>query len=1249
VLVSAAGGGQSSAGDHALTRWSGDPVEDREGAFFYVRDLDDGRVTSPTLQPLRRPDESLTVAADLGSVTFTRRDAGLDLTLEITVDPARPLELRRLTLKERSGRGRRLDVTSVAEVVLHHPDADLAHPAFSKLFVQTEADPALGALYARRRPRSPGETHPWLACALTGPGALEWETDRVRFLGRGRGPHAPRALSGREPLSGTVGNVLDPVVALRRTLTLAPGGEVQLGWVLGSGADRDTARALVEGWDTERMDETLARATADAAARARALGLEPAAARRAVALAGAMLYRVPGLAAAPAVLARATLDRARLAALGLDRARLVVVAQAPPLDQPAALAELVATHRWWRATGLAVQTVLIAERTAARLAQTLPRESGLVTLEREGLAPGDLDLLVARADLLTGAALPDPPVPDPVVLTAPVETTPSAPSARVARLPEEPIVADNGYGGFAPDGHSYVVRMPAEDGAGPRRPPAPWTNVIANPGFGVLVSETGAGCTWSGNSREHRLTPWSNDPVLDPHSEAFYLRDDETRTVFSPTPGPAPGPGDYQVRHGFGWSTWRYAGDDLETTTEVFVARDDPFRVTRVSVTNRGARPRALTFASYQRLVLGVMPGEAPIVTETDPESALLLARRRGAGPFAGVLAFAGLVPPAGASPVSHTTDRAAFLGTWGSPARPVMLARGGPLDGASGVSFDPCFAQQLSVTVAPGETVACAFVLGTAGGVPGARERIETLRRPGAVDAALAAAREAWEDVTSRVRVRTPSEAIDRMVNGWLVYQTLSCRMWGRTAYYQSGGAWGFRDQLQDSAAFAMLRPGLTRAQLLLHAAHQFAEGDVLHWWHPPAEVGIRTRFADDLLWLPYLTAGYVETTGDLGVLDESVRFLSARALAPGEDEVYLQPVDSGVAASLYEHGARAIDRSLVTGAHGLPLFGSGDWNDGMNRVGHEGRGESVWMGFFLYAVIGGFLPLARARGDHARAERWQRRRDTLRQAIETAGWDGAWYRRAYYDDGTPLGSHTSDECRIDALAQAWAVLSGAASPERATAAMDAVERELVDEREGLIRLLTPPFEHTPHDPGYIKGYVPGVRENGGQYTHAALWVVRALAELGRRDRAARLLEMLSPVSHTRTPERLATYQVEPYVVAADVYGVAPHVGRGGWTWYTGSSGWMMRVALESVLGVRLERGRVLCVRPCIPAEWPGYELTWRMDDGGMVEIVVTNGAGGRVRHARLDGAPVEIADGVARIPLAHDGHAHRVEIGLD
>ncbi|MFI5370720.1 MAG: GH36-type glycosyl hydrolase domain-containing protein [Candidatus Eisenbacteria bacterium] len=1249
VLVSAAGSGQSCAGEHALTRWSGDRVEDREGWFCTVRDLDDGRVTSPTLQPLRRSGETLTVAGDHGRVTFTRRDAGLELTLEVAVDPAAALELRRLTLRDLSGRGRRLEVTGVAEVVLHHAEADAAHPAFAKLFVQTEAEPALGALLARRRPRSPEERHPWLVCALVGPGTLEWETDRARFLGRGRGFATPRALTGREPLSGTVGNVLDPVVALRRTLTLAPGGEARLGWVLGSAPDRAQALALVEGWDAERMSETLARAAADAAARAHALGLDPVGARRASALAGAMLYGVPGLGAETAVLERALVDPARLASLGLDPLRPLVLALAPPLEHAGRVAELVATHRWWRSSGLAVETRVVWDAGAAGLAGSLPKEEGLAALRRDTLRAEDLDALLAHARLVVGSALPDPGRTTP---TAPVGPADPPPHPRGERLPDEPLLRANGYGGFSPDGHEYVIRMPLDEDGVPRRPPSPWVNVIANERFGTLVSETGAGCTWSGNSREHRLTPWFNDPLLDPHGEAFYVRDDRTRALISPMPGPCPGAGEYVVRHGFGASGWRHVSDGLELETEVFVARRDPMRLTRVRVTNRGAVERVVSLASYQCLVLGTLPGAstAPLVTTHDPASGLLLARRGGSGDFAGTVVFAAVVPPTGASPVTHTTDREAFLGRWGSPARPAMLARGGVLDGRTGAGLDPCFAHQLSVTLAPGATVTGVFVLGAAASLDDARALVAGCREPGAVEKALAETRRGWLDTTDRIRVKTPSDAIDLMVNGWLVYQTLGCRMWARTAFYQSGGAWGFRDQLQDSAALTLTHPGVTRAQLLLHAAHQFVEGDVLHWWHPPAGRGLRTRFADDLLWLPYLTAGYVATTGDLGVLDEHVRYLTARALAPGEDEAYLEPRDAGVFGSLYEHCCRAVERSLVTGAHGLPLFGTGDWNDGMNRVGREGKGESVWMAFFLHAVIGDFLPLVDARDDRDRASRWRRHRDELRAAIERDGWDGGWYRRAYYDDGTPLGTRDGDECRIDALAQAWAVISGAAAPERAAAAMDAVERELVDERHGLIRLLTPPFEHTSHDPGYIKGYVPGVRENGGQYTHAALWVVRAVAELGRRDRAAKLLEMLTPVHHTATPERLATYQVEPYVVAADVYGAAPHVGRGGWTWYTGSSGWMMRVAMESVLGVRLHQGRTLVVRPCIPRDWSGYELVWRpSDDGTVMEITVLNGGGdGTVREARLDGAPVPVADGAARIPLARDGRTHRVEIVL-
>jgi cyclic beta-1,2-glucan synthetase len=707
------------------------------------------------------------------------------------------------------------------------------------------------------------------------------------------------------------------------------------------------------------------------------------------------------------------------------------------------------------------------------------------------------------------------------------------------------------------------------------------------------------------------------------------------------------------VRHGFGYTHWRHSGQDLELETTAFVPRHEPVKVTRLRVTNTSDRPRRLSIFSYHRLVLGVLPSKSArfVVTELAPESGAILAHNRLNDEFSDAVVFAAAVAPNGAEPARFTGDRTGFIGRNGSPAAPAALVDSAELDGKTGAGLDPCAAVQVTLCLAPHGTVECAFLFGEATGRASASALTHRYRHPAAIDNALQEVREYWTRTLSAVRVETPSPEINVMVNGWLVYQALSCRLWGRSAFYQSGGAFGFRDQLQDAAALVYARPDMTRAQILLHAAHQFVEGDVLHWWHPPTGRGTRTRFSDDLLWLPYVAAFYVHTTGDWSVLDELAGFVCARALEVGEDEAYLLPVPAEESATVYAHCCRALDRSLTRGTHGLPLMGTGDWNDGMNRVGREGGGESVWVGFFAYRILDEFIPICERRGDHERAQRYREYQTQVRVALDEAGWDGRWYRRAYYDDGTPLGSAQNEECRIDALAQAWAVISKAAPPERAAQAMDAVEQHLVSADAGIIRLLTPPFDHDPRDPGYIKGYVPGIRENGGQYTHAAIWVVQALAELGRRHRAAALLEMLGPVSHTRTPQDVAVYQVEPYVVAADVYGAGPHVGRGGWTWYTGSAGWMYRVALESVLGVRLEGGDTLTVKPCIPDHWSQYGVTWRLPDGRTrYEIVVHNptGQSAAVQSVVIDGRPAIAEGATARIPLVRDGGVHRVSITL-
>ncbi len=1130
VLVTARGTGFSWTRGVLLTAWAGDPVEDRDGFLLFLRDVDGG---TSCLVPAAR--ECL---------------EGITTRLEVGVAANEAAEVRRVTLENGSRRRRTIEVTSRIEVALADPAAFAAHPSFSKLFVQTEGVTAARALLATRRPRESGEHHPTMIHAVDGAESYQAETDRAKFERRGDRGIVPWAAAAGVPLSGSCGDVLDPLLAIRLTITLEPGARASCAFLLGAARDREGALAMTALLAGTRQEGELA---------------------------GGFVNDDRGAAGAVRAMA------------------------APFLEESSARAPAYARPR--------------------------------------------------HVTPALGAALAAPPL------------------AVAAPAPREALRFFNGYGGFTAAGDEYVLRFVRDASGALVLPPRPWVNVVANERFGFLASETGAGTTWCENSREHRITPWANDPLLDPHGEAFFVRDDESGALWSPLPGPAPGPGEYETRHGFGESVYLYEDGTLEHRTSMAIAGEDPVKVTTVRIRNRGDRARTLSIAAFARLVLGADPRDAVahVVTEPGPAPGSIFAASTARGDIAGRVAFCAVVaisqdtPTAG---VSFTADRRTFVGRGRSLAAPLALESGAPLDGRTGAGLDPCFAQRAALRLAPGAAVRIDFLLGEGGSREEAAALLARYSDSGAIDAALAGARSAWTERLTAVRIETPSPALDLLVNGWLPYQVVSCRLNARTALYQSGGAFGFRDQLQDAASLAIVDPALARRQLLLHAAHQFVEGDVLHWWHPPKSRGIRTRFADDLLWLPYLAAHYAAATGDEGVFDEVVPFLDAPLLSPGEDERFLLPRDSGTSATLWEHCLRAIDRSAARGASGLPLFGTGDWNDGMNRVGREGRGESVWMGFFLVAIADAFIPLCERRGDGARAQRLRRDRDALVASLNGVAWDGAWYRRGTYDDGTPLGSSSSDECRIDALAQSWSVLSGVATPERAAQAMGEVDRQLVSESDGIIRLLAPPFRDTPHDPGYIKGYVAGVRENGGQYTHAALWVVSAFAKLGRRDRVARLLDLLNPIHHSRTPDEVARYQVEPYVIAADVYGEPPHVGRGGWTWYTGSAGWMFRVALESLLGVRLEGGRTLVVKPCVPDEWRGFTVTIRMPgDRSTVTVRATNpnrsakevvsvevaGAGG---DDPAGGAPprsrAAIHDGAARIPLPRDGRPVNVTLVL-
>lgn len=1285
VMATNAGGGYSRWLDLAITRWREDATSDCWGTFIYLRDHDTGRYWSATYQPTMHKADHYEAIFVQARAEYRRRDLEIEAHTEVSVSPEDDIEIRRVTLTNLSSRIRHIEITSYSEVVLAALNADLAHRAFSNLFVQTEILHEKQAILCTRRPRAQGEKVSWMFHLLAAPGVdagkASYETDRARFIGRGRTTANPEVFDKTKSishLSNTDGSVLDPIVAIRNTFAIPPDKSAVVQIISGVADTREAALALLDKYcDRHFVERAFEMSWFQSQEVLRYINATEADAQIFGRLASSIIYSNALRRAAPHELVRNQLGQSGLWRFGVSGDLPIVLLRIGNPERIDLVKKVLQAHAYWRMKGLMTDLVIVNEDFSSYRASLQDRIVGLINTGSEAQIidkPGGIFL--RRAEELSEDERVLFQTVARIVFTDTAETLLEQTDRRVSverasdllhpwmqpkhdpvhPLPVRERIFFNSLGGFTPDGREYIITL--EPG---QSTPAPWVNVIASPHIGTVVSESGSAYTWVENAHEFRLTTWNNDTVSDISGEAFYIRDEETGEFWSPTPLPASGRHGYVCRHGFGYSAFEHDETGIRSEMNCYVAMDAPVKFVVIKLHNHSKRTRQLSLTGYWELVLGEWrhANLMHIVTESDLHSGAVFARNAYGKGCANRVVFAH-VSDANSIDLERTVtgNRTEFIGRNGSLANPAAMRRK-QLSDRTGAGFDPCAALQTKIELADGQDHELVFVFGAASDKNEAFEFIERFSRPADARQALDAVHGYWNHTLGAVQVETPDAALNVLANGWLLYQTLSSRLWGRSGYYQSGGAYGFRDQLQDTMALIHAAPWLAREQLIRCAERQFIQGDVQHWWHPPGGQGVRTHFSDDYLWLPYATCRYVLATGDTGILDESVHFLEGRELKPEEEAYYDQPQRSTEAASFYEHCVRAIKHGLRFGEHQLPLMGCGDWNDGMNMIGRDGKGESVWLAWFLYDNLQQFSALARTKQDNDFSNICITQSAQLLKNIEKNAWDGGWYRRAYFDDGTPLGSASNDECQIDSISQSWAIISKGGDPSRAKLAMTAVNQRLIKKDVQLIKLLDPPFDKSDLEPGYIKGYVPGVRENGGQYTHAAIWTTMAFAMLGDKAQAWELFSMLNPINHASHPEQMLRYKVEPYVMSADIYAAAPHTGRGGWTWYTGAAGWMYRLTVETLLGLHLEVDK-LRITPCFPTHWQTYKIHYRFHET-LYHITINHVSdmADQAGRVTVDGVIVggithnsEIASETwqsqAVIPLVNDQSEHYVEVDL-
>ena len=1261
VMVTNGGGGYSRWNDVAITRWREDGTCDDWGTFCYIRDVENNVFWSAGHQPSLKQTQNYEVFFTQGRAEFRRRDNNIETHTEIVVSPEDDVEMRRIHITNRSRKARTIEITSYAEIVLNWQPADESHPAFSNLFVQTHINPQRHGILCSRRPRSITETPPWMFHLMKAHGAkiqsVSYETDRSQFIGRGNSINDPHALQTSNVLSGNEGSVLDPIVSIQYRIVLNPSETAIVDMIYGIAETHEVCNGLIEKYQDKHMtDRAFELAWTHSQVVLRQINATEADAQLYGRLASSVIFNNSSLRADPGTIIKNHRGQSALWSHSVSGDLPIVLLQVEDIANIELVRQLVQAHAYWRLKGLVVDLVIwnedyggyrqtlqnqIVDLIAPGIvADIRDRPGGIFIRSAEQISNEDRVLFQAVARVIITDKLGT--LEDQISRRTRLKSTiaPFVPKKLgsiqdTAVLPYDQLQFYNGMGGFTTDGKEYIIHTSPENVT-----PLPWSNVIANPHFGTVISESGQSYTWVENAHELRLTPWYNNPVSDTGGEAYYLRDEESGHFWSPTPLPCRGKTSYNTRHGFGYSVFEHIEDEIYSEVWMYVDLEAPIKFVVIKVKNSSGRDRSLSVTGFVEWVLGDRRSKnnMHIVTDLDIETGAIFAKNFYNVEFGHRVAFFDVEDPS----KTITADREEFIGRNRGLKDPDAMHRS-KLSGKTGAALDPCAAAQVMFDVADGEEKEIIFRLGTGRNAAEASKTVRKFRGNTIARDVIDKVRHYWDHTLGAVQIETPDLPLNILTNGWLNYQTLACRMWGRSGYYQSGGAFGFRDQLQDVLSLMHAQPALAREQILRCASRQFREGDVQHWWHPPGGRGVRTRCSDDYLWLPFVTSRYIKATMDTGVLNERIHYLEGRPLNVGEESYYDLPIRSDLEESLYDHCLRAIDYGRQYGEHGLPLMGSGDWNDGMDKVGEHGRGESVWLAFFYYDTIMRFMEVAKLQGDNKFVDEYTMHAEQLRGNIEKHAWDGAWYRRAYFDDGMPLGSSENDECQIDSIAQSWSVLSKAADGKRSRKAVESAYNRLVRKDFGIIQLFDPPFDKSKLNPGYIKGYVPGVRENGGQYTHAAIWLIMALAALGDKKRTWELIKMINPVYHGLSPDNIASYKVEPYVIAADVYAVAQHKGRGGWTWYTGSAGWMYQLIIESLFGIT-RHAQSLHIAPCLPPEWQTVKVNYRYygttyQISFLQDHVIKKGMIISVDGKKLHGHKLELHD---------DGRQHKVEVIL-